>query len=238
MAQDQVFSRPRSDLVDFRFDAEVVGVFPDMIRRSVPAYETVLPLAALILARHLAAGAKVYDLGSSLGASSLALLKQSADPQLRVTGIDASPDMVQTARAQISDPRVSFHCAGVQTFDYEPCDGILLNYLLQFIPLDERGGLLEQLFAALKPGGCLVLTEKVELDNDEDNAWAAAVHLDFKRANGYSELEIAQKRAALERVMPIETEQTHLERLRGIGFTPVRQWFRCLNWAAFVAWKP
>ena len=216
----------------------VARVFPDMIRRSVPAYETVLPLAALILARQLPGGARVYDLGSSLGASTLALLQQCDDPQLRVDGIDASPDMVQTAQAQITDPRVRFHCAEVQTFTYQPCDGVLLNYLLQFVPIEQRTPLLEHLFAALKPGGCLVLTEKVALDNEDDNAWATAVHLDFKRANSYSELEIAQKRAALERVMPIEAEHVHLERLRDIGFSPVRQWFRCLNWAAFVAWKP
>lgn len=238
MTQDQLFSKPRSDLVDFRFDAEVVGVFPDMIRRSVPAYETVLPLAALILARHLPQGARVYDLGSSLGASTLALLKQSDDLELEVHGIDASPEMVQTARQQVTDSRAQFHCAEVQAFGYQPCDGVLLNYLLQFIPLGERTALLERLYAALNPGGCLVLTEKVELDDDEDNAWAAAVHLDFKRANSYSELEIAQKRAALERVMSIEEERTHIKRLTDVGFSPVRQWFRCLNWAAFVAWKP
>lgn len=235
MPDDQLFQTPRSDLVDFRFDAEVVGVFPDMIRRSVPAYETVLPLAALIIAQDLPAGARVYDLGSSLGASTLALLQRLGERPVTVVGIDASADMVQEARRRLTDPRVSFVCADARDYRYLPCHGVLVNYLLQFVPIPDRDRLLGQLCQALAPGGRLVLTEKVHLDDPDADYWASAVHLDFKRANGYSELEIAQKRSALERVMPIETEQAHLERLRRCGFRNVRQWFRCLNWAAFVA---
>ena len=47
MARDQVFSEPRSQIVDFAFDETVASVFPDMIRRSVPGYELVVPMTEL-----------------------------------------------------------------------------------------------------------------------------------------------------------------------------------------------
>ncbi|MEM9744864.1 MAG: carboxy-S-adenosyl-L-methionine synthase CmoA [Pseudomonadota bacterium] len=237
MPKDQLFQSPR-DLVDFRFDAEVVGVFPDMIRRSVPGYETVLPLAALIVSQALPKEGRVYDLGSSLGASSLALLNQlPTDHPVSIIGIDSSEAMVTQASSKVRDPRLRFLCADVRSVNYEPCQAVLSNYLLQFLPVEDRAALLARLYAALTPGGCLVLTEKIHLDDDGADRWADAVHLDFKRANGYSELEVAQKRAALERVMPIEAEAVHRARLEAQGFTEIRTWFRCLNWASFVAWK-
>jgi tRNA (cmo5U34)-methyltransferase len=57
----------------------------------------------------------------------------------------------------------------------------------------------------------------------------SVLHEDFKRANGYSEREISQKRAALERVLIAQTAERHLQRPGEAGFPHAALWFQCLN---------
>ena len=106
----------------------------------------------------------------------------------------------------------------------------MLNFVLQFLPPADRLPLLTRIRAALAPGGVLLVAEKLAASPEVEE-----VHLDFKRANGYSELEIAQKRTALENVMRIDGLDVHHERLAAAGFGEVETWFRCLNWGAMIA---
>jgi tRNA (cmo5U34)-methyltransferase len=231
---DQLFARPQPHLVDFQFNQAVVDVFPDMIRRSVPGYETVLPISGMIAAAALPAGGRLYDLGCSQGASTAAVLARLDDRECTIVGVDSSAPMLESARSLIADPRVQFKQAELESLPFERADVVLLNYVLQFLVPDDRLDLLKRIRAALRPDGLLLLTEKIHLDDAERDAAFDALHLDFKRANGYSELEVSGKRNALERVMRIDREAIHRERLRAAGFATTDLWFRCLNWASFI----
>ena len=114
---------------------------------------------------------------------------------------------------------------------------MVLNLTLQFLPPEERQSLLERIYAGLEPGGVLVLSEKVALDSDEANQRMIELHQAFKKTMGYSDLEISQKRNALENVLIPDSEQQHLERLRGIGFDEVYQCFRGFNFVSYLALK-
>jgi tRNA (cmo5U34)-methyltransferase len=81
------------------------------------------------------------------------------------------------------------------------------------------------------------VSEKIGFDDAAVHDYYTALHLAFKRANGYSELEISQKRQALENVMIPDTIATHEKRLRTAGFARSELWFRCLNWASFIAYR-
>ena len=238
-AEDQVYRRARDYIVDFAFDESVAAVFPDMIRRSVPGYETVIPLTGLLAARELRtarqAPPRAYDLGCSLGATSLAILRQIGDLTCAMTAVDSSPAMIERARSLLSDPRLTFVCADIRTLVLEPCHAVVLNYVQQFLPPEDRLALLARIRAALAPEGLLILSEKIRFEDPDTQRAHEAAHLDYKRANGYSELEISQKRTALENVMIIDTEGQHRERLCRAGFTRVRKWYQCLNWASFEA---
>ncbi|MEM1229700.1 MAG: carboxy-S-adenosyl-L-methionine synthase CmoA [Pseudomonadota bacterium] len=221
-------------MVDFAFSQAVVDVFPDMIRRSVPGYETVLPIGGMIAAQALPPGGRLYDLGCSQGASTAAVLARLDDRDCNIIGIDNSEPMLTSARALIVDPRVTFVEADLTDFRFESANVVLANYVLQFLEPAARLALLKRLRTALAPGGLMLLTEKIHLDDPALDATFDALHLDFKRANGYSELEVAGKRSALERVMRIDREADHRARLREAGFSHVELWFRCLNWASFI----
>ena len=235
--KDRIYQSPQNQLVDFVFDDAVAGVFPDMIRRSVPAYETVVPLTGLIAARHVAdPDALVFDLGCSLGATTLGLLRQLGDKPCRIVAVDNSPSMLDRAVEHISDSRVEFRLQDIRETDVSGAHVILMNYVLQFLPPADREALIKRFHKQMAPGGLLLISEKIDFADGRDRHFFAETHLAYKKANGYSELEISQKRTALENVMIVDTEHTHLKRLRTAGFSPVKTWFRCLNWASFLAW--
>lgn len=258
--QDRIYREPQPQLVDFAFDEAVAAAFPDMIRRSVPAYETVVPLTGLLAARHLAGMARggtgpdasaeliaprnrpaaepplAFDLGCSLGATTLALLRHLGDLPCRIIAVDDSSPMLARAAELVTDQRVEFRLQDFRETDARGAQAVLMNYALQFIPPAERLNLLARLRRQMAPGGLLALSEKIAFERPEDQSFFDAAHLAFKRANGYSALEIAQKRTALEKVMIVDSEKTHLERLREAGFAQAKIWFRCLNWASFLAW--
>ncbi len=234
--RDQVYRQQQPHIVDFAFTEEVAAVFPDMIRRSVPGYETMVPVTGLIAARHLGEAGLAFDLGCSLGATSLAILQQNPSPDIRVIGVDNAQAMIDGAQRAITDPRARFVCADLRDCDVSGAQIVVLNLVLQFLPPADRLTVLEQVRAQIDPAGLLIVSEKVANSDPQLHELFDTTHLAWKKANGYSELEVSQKRTALENVMRIDTEQTHATRFEEAGFSRVVQWYRCLNWASFLVY--
>ncbi|MDR5902352.1 carboxy-S-adenosyl-L-methionine synthase CmoA [Halomonas icarae] len=239
--RDAIFSTPLDRVARFSFDERVVACFPDMIRRSVPGYGQILGMLGLIAQRHLRHGARVYDLGCSLGAGGLALAGQLAPDAFRYTGVDLSPAMVSRARetlaAECPDHAMEVIEGDIRQLEYQPAGMIVLNFTLQFLPPKDREAVVARLFAALEPGGVLVLSEKIRAEDEQENAWLVERYHDFKRANGYSDLEISQKRTALENVLVPDTLAEHHARLDQAGFSRTHTWFQLLNFASLIAFK-
>lgn len=232
--RDEVFRQNQSQIVDFAFTEEVTAVFPDMIRRSVMGYETMVPVTGLAAARHLGKSGLAFDLGCSLGATTLAILQQNSSTAIRVCGIDRSEPMIEGAKKAINDPRAEFRLQDIRETDVSGADVVVLNLVLQFLEPEERLPLLRSIKAQMQSTGLLIVSEKVRHDDAAEHTYYDQLHLAWKKANGYSELEISQKRSALEKVMKIDTEAVHEARFRAAGFTQVRQWYRCMNWASFL----
>ncbi len=235
--KDRLYQQKRPQIVDFAFDEAVAEVFPDMIRRSVPGFETVIPITGLIAAESLPEGGVAFDFGCSQGATTMALLRALGSKPCRIVAVDSSAPMLDRAAANIQDPRVTFRLQDVRRTDIAGASVLLLNYVLQFIPPADRQALLDRCFKALLPGGLVILSEKIRFSGNADQAWSESLHTAYKKANGYSDLEVSQKRDALERVMIVDTQAEHRQRLEAAGFKAVRTWFRCLNWCSIVAVK-
>ena len=114
---------------------------------------------------------------------------------------------------------------------------VILNLTLQFLPKYDRLALLTQIYNALDSGGILILTEKTHALDEQFDAWLIERYYDFKRANGYSELEISGKRNALENVLITDTIDEHHQRLKMAGFERQLTWFQFLNFASMIAFK-
>ena len=237
--QDRIYAEQRQIIERFSFDEKVVSVFPDMIRRSVPGYPTIIEMTGVLAARYAQPDTVIYDLGCSLGASSLAMASLVTARGCRIIAVDNSDAMIASARHLIdaNGPGlpVELRQSDIRDIEFEPASVVVLNFTLQFLPLTARGELVSRLASALRPGGIVVLSEKIDFEDPSEAALQASLHHAFKRNNGYSDLEISQKRTALEAVLVPETLQAHRDRLREAGFSRVDVWFRCFNFASMVA---
>ncbi|MEM7690896.1 MAG: carboxy-S-adenosyl-L-methionine synthase CmoA [Pseudomonadota bacterium] len=239
--KDTLFSDPLRSPAPFRFDQTVVDVFPDMIKRSVPGYETVVAMSGLLAARFARTDTVLYDLGCSLGATLFSLRQRVAEIDCQIVGIDNSTAMINRCRELLSNSGngvpVELIEGRIQDVSYRECSMVTLNYTLQFVPIADRTALLTRLYDKLIDGGVLVLSEKIAFEDAQLEELNVALHHDFKRAHGYSDLEIAGKRDSLENVLVPETLQTHRERLEEAGFSSCDVWFQCFNFASLIAIK-
>lgn len=241
MSRDRIYSSPHDMIIDFRFDEAVASVFPDMIRRSVPGYDTLVPLLGLFAAQHAKSGTHVYDLGCSLGAATLAMRRYINVPDCKIIAVDNAEAMIEQCRSYISendrDVPVTLKCADIRDIEITQASLVVINFTLQFIEPSQRQALIERIYQGLVPGGCLVIADKIIFNDPAQQQYEENLHLAYKRANGYSELEISQKRTALEKVLVPDTMETHLARVREAGFSRAYPWFQCFNFAAICAIK-
>ena len=239
--KDNLFSKPVPHLVDFVFDEQVASVFPDMIRRSVPGYETVIAMLGVFASQFVKGNSQVYDLGCSQGAATLALRRHIHSPGVKLVAVDNSSAMIERCKtnvaADLSPTEVEFRCQDIEQTAINNASLITLNYTLQFIPLPQRSGLIKCLYEGMNIGGALLLSEKIAFQAADQQHSFTDWHHQFKSLNGYSELEISQKRQAIENVLVPETVSAHMARLRDAGFSQVYCWFQCLNFASLIAIK-
>jgi tRNA (cmo5U34)-methyltransferase len=238
---DNLFSKNRALTAGFKFDDQVVRVFPDMISRSVPGYELVVPMISLLARRYAQPDSNIYDLGCSLGAVSLAVSGAVRAEGVQIIAVDNSAAMVKQLRStldtHISRIPIDVRLQDVLDTDIDNASVVVLNYTLQFVESDQRQELLDRVAAGIKNNGVLIISEKIHFENTDEQAHQTAWHHDFKRTHGYSGLEIARKRDALENVLKPDTEVEHIERLQRAGFGVTRCWFRCFSFASYIAFK-
>ena len=240
---DRLFAQPLDQVPDFVFNEDVAKVFPDMIKRSVPGYPTIVENLGVLAAQFAQPHSALYDLGCSLGAVTQALRRHVRTDDCRVIAVDNSHAMVERCREYLHAQDAMFQEllpvevieADILALDFQPASLVALNFTLQFIAPQQRLELLGRIRQALLPGGALILSEKLRFEDEQEHALLGELHLAFKRANGYSELEIAQKRSAIENVMKPDSLEQHRERLLAAGFSQVVPWFQCLNFASLIA---
>ncbi|MDH3327203.1 MAG: carboxy-S-adenosyl-L-methionine synthase CmoA [Gammaproteobacteria bacterium] len=238
---DKIYRQYQQNTQEFQFDKTVADVFSDMIKRSVPGYENIVEMIGVLTQAHAQQDSHCYDLGCSLGASTLAIIHNLGDKNCQVIGVDNSAAMVEKCLNNLNKIKTNINyqieCQDVLEIDFKPASVIVLNFTLQFIPLEYRDDLLRKIYNALLPGGILILSEKIQFSDTYKNELFTDIHHAFKKTQGYSDLEISQKRNALENVLIPETKETHLNRLQNAGFEHSDLWFQCLNFASFFAIK-
>ena len=239
--QDKIYAHVTDKITDFQFDQRVAGVFNDMIRRSVPGYAQIINTIGDFAHRFVTPSSNIYDLGSSLGSATLSIRRQIEGRQCQIYTVDNSQSMIdrcnENLAAYVSDIKVNLLCADIREIDIQNASMVVLNFTLQFLPIHDRDALIKRIYDGMLPGGILVISEKLFFEDNHIQQLLDEQHLDFKRANGYSELEISQKRSALENVMRPDSLNVHQQRLTENGFSHFSVWFQCFNFASMVAIK-
>jgi tRNA (cmo5U34)-methyltransferase len=240
--KDTLFETEITEPGDFVFDERVVRVFPDMINRSVPGYGLVVPMTGMLARRYAQDNSNLYDLGCSLGAVSMAMRKAVRAKHTRIFAVDSSPDMIRALERRLQDDEETFlspviaQQQDILETEIENASFVVLNFTLQFVQPDRRLDLLKKIAAGLRPGGVLILSEKIRFADPDEQELQIEWHHDYKRAQGYSDLEIARKRDALEHVMKPDTLEQHRERLAQAGFDRVYRWYQGFSFVSLLAY--
>jgi tRNA (cmo5U34)-methyltransferase len=241
LREDRVFSNPVDRVADFKFDEAVATVFDDMVSRSVPSYAEIQRMLAELACYFATPGSNIYDLGCSTG-TTLTLLQRTLPVQARLVGIDSSSEMLEQCRAKLAELGVTDGMElRAEDLDkgvvIENASVVMLVLTLMFVRPLNRERLVRDIYAGLNANGCLLLVEKVLGEGSLFNRLFIERYYAFKRRMGYSELEIAQKREALENVLIPYRLQENRDLLLRCGFNQVEVFFRWYNFAGIVAVK-
>lgn len=240
--KDRLFSDQHHGVDDFDFGESTAEVFDDMLDRSVPQYRELQRMIAELAGEFAEPGTSVYDLGCSTGITLLGL-DRTVHPEAMLIGMDNSDAMLEKARDNLQDrdtgDRIELTRADLnEPVQIRNASVVVLNLTLQFVRPLNREPLLRNIADGLRPGGALILVEKVLGDTPRSNRLWIRLYYEMKRRNGYSDMEIARKREALENVLIPYRVDENMEMLRRAGLTETDVFFKWYNFAGFLSVKP
>lgn len=222
----------------FEFNEAVATVFDDMITRSIPFYNEMLSISIDLIQQFCPKNELIYDFGCST-ANTLLAIDRASHGQYSLIGIDTSEHMLQRAqlKANAYGANIEFINSDILNIDTTAAGCVISNFTMQFIPPEKRELGFKKAFNSIKDGGIFIFAEKLKSQNEPLEEFLTKRYYDFKRAQNYSELEIMQKRSALENVLIPFSEEQNIQIAKDAGFRHVEAVFRVLNFALFIAFK-
>lgn len=238
---DTVFADASAAVKDFRFDAKVAQVFDDMVSRSVPFYDEMQRMTCELAKNFAEPGTDIYDIGCSTG-TTLLDLDRVVSANVGLVGIDNSAEMIEKARSKLEQASLSHnwrleHADMHHDLPIKNASVVTMLLTLQFVRPLHRSRIMEQIYRGLNENGCVILIEKLVVEDSRLNRMFIDHYYDFKRGNGYSDTEIAKKREALENVLVPYRLDENRALLKDAGFTAVEEFFRWYNFSGIVAIK-
>lgn len=239
--RDTLFAEADSGSRNFSFDENVANVFDDMIHRSVPGYDAILAMIGVLAERYIQPGTNCYDLGCSLGGVTFSIIRQAKDINCKFIAVDNSEAMIDKMRDRIStqnlQSKIEVRKEDIRESEISNASVVVINFVLQFLDPKQRNPVLSKIYAGMLPGSILILSEKIKFDDEKENEFQIDMHHEFKKLHGYSDMEISEKRAALENVLIPDSVEACMDRLRETGFSNCYLWFQCFNFISIVAIK-
>ncbi|VAW34116.1 tRNA (cmo5U34)-methyltransferase [hydrothermal vent metagenome] len=239
-APDRLFAQQFESVKSFAFDQHVADVFADMIKRSVPGYDSILRSIAMYCMQYAQKNTNIYDLGCSLGAVAVTAAEATKAQNCNIIAIDSSAAMVKKCQQIIQTKNlqdtITLQQRDIVGLTINNASVVVSNFTLQFIPKSLRLEVIQNIYAGLNSGGIFILSEKFKGDGKTDKFLIEHYHA-YKKLNGYSNTEIQQKRQALQDVLVPDCIDEITARLHSVGFDNVVKWFQCFNFASFIAVK-
>jgi len=241
MEKDKVFADKKERVKPFEFNEEVAGVFDDMLNRSVPFYAETIQRQSQLTAKYYQEGSRIYDLGCSHGNLGMLILNQLKEGTVSMVAVDSSKPMIEKYSNRLGKydktPQVDLVCGLLEDIQIKNASVVLINLTLQFLDTGKRDDLIKKIYQGMNPGGILLLTEKTVHASKALDDLQTKFYKIFKVENGYSQLEISQKRDALDKVLIPDTLEIHRNRILNAGFTTFDVWLKWFNFASMIAIK-
>ncbi len=240
-SKDRIYASKQDKIEKFVFNDKVASVFSDMIQRSVPGYTALNQLLPIVANQFIQENSNVYDLGCSLGEASISIANTTTCSNVNIYAVDNSIAMIRQLQSRLIELNLasSIKVIARDLAEIKICNGsfAILNYTLQFIDQSKRDALINKICSGLNKQGALLLSEKITYEDKVEDLLMQQLHETFKRKNDYSELEISQKREALENVLVRDTHEQHIKRLKKSGFSKVIVLSKYLNFVSYLAIK-
>ena len=241
MEKDEFFKENLEKASDFKFSSKVAKVFDDMVNRSVPYYDEMQRMIAEIAADHFIEGTNVYDLGCSTG-TTMIMMNETIPSTVRFVGVDDSRDMLIKCESKLREVGFTrpydLQVADLnQSVKVENASVVVLCLTLQFVRPIYREKLLKSIVDGMVPGGVLLLVEKILAEDSVFNRNFIKYYYDMKRRHHYSEMEISQKREALENVLIPYKLSENILLFKESGFEHCEVFFKWYNFSGIIATK-
>lgn len=239
--KDEIFKQEINKVSDFKFGNKVASVFDDMVSRSVPYYDEIQRMIAELAADHVQSATDVYDLGCSTGTTMIGINSLVSD-DIRFIGIDDSAEMLKKCDSKLKEAGFK-RPYDLRVADLNERIGInnasvvVLCLTLQFVRPIARERLLKTIADGLMPGGVLIIAEKILAEDSSFNRDFIKYYYNYKRRNNYSELEISQKREALENVLIPYKLHENIHMIHEAGFSHCETFFKWYNFSGLIAKK-
>jgi tRNA (cmo5U34)-methyltransferase len=244
-AGGRISSGPQPDVAErfgpgqWAFTRDVVDVFDEHVRASVPFYDAIQQLIAETADWLVPAGGLVADLGCSTGNTSVAIAARQKGREIRFALYDESAAMTARARPAVAEHagvRVAAHALALPaTLLHDKADLTLCVFLLQFLDWPARRQVLAAARRAAADGGALIVAEKLRVS---DSRWAEIgqdVSHDYKAAAGISDTAIRAKARSLRGVLRPVTMEQNMALIGAAGWAGVTVLFRWHSWAVLGA---
>lgn len=240
-SKDRIYASKQGNIEKFVFDDKVASVFTDMIQRSVPGYTALNQLLPMVAHQFIQENSNVYDLGCSLGEASISIANTTVCENIDIYAVDNSASMVKQLKKRLLEFDFASSIQVVESdlteIEVKNSSFVILNYTLQFIDRAKRDELINKVCSGLNEEGALLLSEKITYEDQVEELLMQKLHENYKRQNDYSELEISQKREALENVLVRDTHEQHITRLKNAGFSKISVLTKYLNFISYLAIK-
>ncbi len=236
--KDNIFNVEKIE-TDFQFNREVANIFDDMLNRSIPFYKEVIATIGEILEKTLPEKPVIYDLGCSTGNTLIYLASVLKNKKPELIGIDNSTHMIEKAKekAKAYNKQIEFVVEDIENANLKNADAVIMNYTLQFVRPIKREPIVNKIYNNLKENGVFVLSEKIVFEHPRLNRNFLDIYYNFKKKQGYSELEISKKREALENVLIPFTVNENISLLKQSGFSYITPFFQWINFVSLLSIK-
>ena len=219
---------------NWTFNANVVKVFDEHVRNSVPLYDLFQKEIASMSVYFSQHNSKIIDIGTSTGSLINLLVDYNSHRNVSFIGIDVEPDMVEECKNRYS--KIKFQVLNAVECDYTNASVVTSMLTLQFMEHSKRKEVLKRIYNQMNLNGALFIVEKVRSVDVEIHDIYSDLYYDFKREN-FSTTEILDKNQSLRGVMKPITMNENVEMLKSVGFKKVDIFMKINNFVGILAIK-
>ncbi|HEY5587718.1 MAG TPA: methyltransferase domain-containing protein [Candidatus Paceibacterota bacterium] len=231
-----------SEEANWKFDSNVVTIFDEHVRKSVPLYDNFHKAIADLSDWFIEENTNVYDIGTSTGECIHNLIHKHKNKKVNYIGIDSSIDMVNKAKDRFKEyDNVNIINADITINDNQlvinNASFITSILTMQFIPERKRFDVIDKIYKGINRGSAFIMVEKIVGNNARFDEMFIELYHDMKIVNGLTEQEVVAKSRAIRGVMRPNTVEENKSMLKEAGFKDIDVFFKWCNFAGYIAIK-